>query len=251
MSEPAAGMSLPPSRSPDPAIHPWQAGLAAARANAVPGAVLSVFAVGLLVSYWYVPPVTAALNALADLKAELGWMFVVPSTAFFGGVLPWLVQRARPSVRRFTPWHHLGFLVVFWGIKGLEVDGMYRLQAMWFGQGSDVLTLTKKIIVDMGIYCPIWAVPTTVAAYAFKDAGYSLRGIGLGGRSLTRWKRWWMQSVLPVVISNWGVWVPAVMVIYCLPLALQLPVQNLVLCFWSLILAFQVRGVTENTQSPR
>ena len=87
------------------------------------------------------------------------------------------------------------------------------------------------------------AVPPTALAYAFKDADLSLkrtldpiRRQGLG--------RWMYQVVLPLLLSNWGVWIPAVVVIYCLPLPLQLPMQNLVLCFWSLLLIFQVRPET-------
>lgn len=246
MPEPASRVAMPRDSNQPPPIAPWRAGVVAARANAVPGVVLSIFAVGLLLSYWYVPPVTAALEALADLKVAWGWPFVVVSTAVFGGVIPWLVQRVRPSVRALTPWSHLWFLATFWGLKGLEVDLLYRLQALWFGHGTDAATLAIKTVVDQGIYCPIWAVPSTVLAYALRDAGFSLartlrplREHGLRG--------WYARTVLPVLISNAGVWVPAVLVIYCLPLALQLPVQNLVLCFWSLILAFQVRGAAQQT----
>ncbi|MEO0515120.1 MAG: hypothetical protein AAF086_07485 [Planctomycetota bacterium] len=241
MSDPAPAAPPLSAATQRPAIAPWRSGVAAARANVVPGMVLSVFAVGLLLSYWYVPAATAALETLAEWKLRLGWPFVVVSTAVFGAVIPWLVQRARPSVRAVTRWSHLWFLVAFWGFKGLEIDLLYRLQAAWFGQGSDAATLTIKTVVDQAIYCPVWAVPSTVLVYAFKDAEFSwartwgpVRQLGL--------VKWYGREVLPVLISNAGVWVPAVLVIYCLPLALQLPVQNLVLCFWSLLLAFQVRG---------
>jgi hypothetical protein len=43
--------------------------------------------------------------------------------------------------------------------------------------------------------------------------------------------------VLPTLIANFGVWVPAVAIIYALPTPLQLPLQNLVLCFFTLLLA--------------
>lgn len=221
-------------QSSGPPLAPWRLGVAAARANTWPGLLLSVFAVGLLLSYWYVPTATTALDAVAGFKQQYGWRFVMVSTALFGGTIPMVVQRLRPTTRA-VPWSHLGFLTVFWAFKGLEVDLLYRMQAVWFGHGSDPATLVKKIFVDMGVYCPIWAVPSTVAGYAFMNNGFSLRG--LGGVDL---RRWIARVLLPITISNWSVWVPAVVVIYCLPLALQLPVQNLVLCFWSLLLVFQV-----------
>lgn len=213
----------------------WKAGVDAARQNLWPGLMLSAFAVALLLSYWYVPAVTGALQAVADFKERQGWWFVVVSTATFGGAIPWLVQRVRPSSRGLSRWSHLWFLLAFWGIKGLEVDLFYKWQAVWFGDGSDPATLAKKIFVDMGVYCPIWAVPSTVAAYAWKDNGFSWRGLGR-----VNLRRWVVRVLVPILVSNWSVWVPAVVVIYCLPLALQLPVQNLVLCFWSLLLVFQV-----------
>jgi hypothetical protein len=48
---------------------------------------------------------------------------------------------------------------------------------------------------------------------------------------------WYYRSVLPTMITNIAVWVPAVAIIYALPTALQLPLQNLVLLFFTLLLA--------------
>ena len=52
----------------------------------------------------------------------------------------------------------------------------------------------------------------------------------------------WNNYLLPLVVLNWMVWLPAVVVIYCLPVPLQLPIQNLVLCLFCLaMLAGSVR----------
>ncbi|MEM6459631.1 MAG: Mpv17/PMP22 family protein [Planctomycetota bacterium] len=233
----------PPAATPrDGRPPPWRSGLDAARANAVPGLVLSGFAVGLLLSYWRVAPVTAALDAVAAWRGRLadagvGWVFAAVGTALFGGVIPWVVQKLRPSMRGQTPWSHLGYLCAFWAVKGVEIDFLYRAQAAVFGGGHDPGTIAVKVVFDMGVYCPLWAVPGTVAVYAFKDRGFSFAGV-----SLRKFRGWYRDDVVPVVLSNWAVWVPAVCVIYALPLALQLPVQNLVLCFWSLLLVWQVRA---------
>lgn len=52
-----------------------------------------------------------------------------------------------------------------------------------------------------------------------------------------RTRGWYARTVLPTLIANFGVWVPAVAIIYALPTPLQLPRQNLVLCFFTLLLA--------------
>ncbi len=53
--------------------------------------------------------------------------------------------------------------------------------------------------------------------------------------------RWYSRRVLTPLISNLAVWLPAVTIIYSLPPALQLPMQNLVLVFFTLILAHLMR----------
>lgn len=218
---------------------PWRAGVRAARANAVPGAVLSVFAVALLLGYRYVPTIHAALDGVADFKERWGLGFAAISTALFGGLVPGLVQRLRPATRRAASWRAIGFISAVWAVKGVEIDLLYRLQALALGHGADPATVAAKVFFDMGVYCPTWAVPSTIAAYAVMEAGVSLKGLA-PMKILGLWG-WYKQIALPIIISNWGVWVPAVCVIYTLPLALQLPVQNLVLCFWSLMLVLQVR----------
>ena len=230
------GPPLPPVAR----VPPWRVGLLAARANAVPGLLLTVFAVGLLLSYWNLPAVEAALQRVGTWKLRGGFAFSAVSTALFGGIIPGLVQRARPLLRHTMPWRHLAFLTLFWAYKGVEVDLLYRLQADWFGNGQGLGTILPKVAVDQGLYVPLLAVPPTALAYAFKDADLSLRRTlapihrqGLG--------RWVYEVAFPLLLSNWGVWIPAVVVIYCLPLPLQLPMQNLVLCFWSLLLILQVR----------
>jgi hypothetical protein len=39
-------------------------------------------------------------------------------------------------------------------------------------------------------------------------------------------------SVPATLMSTWAVWTPAVVIIYCLPPPLQIPLFNLVPCFW-------------------
>jgi hypothetical protein len=227
----------PPARPP--VSSPWRAGIAAARANLMPGLVLVAFAVALLLAYFYHRPTHDAMEALGRWRQQIGWPFALVSTALFGGVIPGLVQMARPRLRHTMTGAGLGFLALFWAYKGLEVELLYKLQAGWFGDNRELPTLIRKVAVDQGLYCPLWAVPSTVLAYALKDRGFSVaRTLEPMGR--LGWLGWYQREVFPVLISNAAVWVPAVCVIYCLPLALQLPVQNLVLCFWSLLLVLQV-----------
>jgi hypothetical protein len=72
-----------------------------------------------------------------------------------------------------------------------------------------------------------------VILYNYRDRGFRISGMY---RDLK--KDFFMNRVFPVLLSNWLVWIPSVIIIYNLPLELQLPVQNIILCFWSLMMSF-------------
>lgn len=240
MSETAPAQPDHP-QSPNTPERPWRAGLLAARANLGPGLVLSAFAAGLVVAYALLPPVRDALDRVGVWKVAGGFAFSIVSTGLFGGALPWLISRLRPArpglgITR-PPLSHGVFMTVFWAYKGIEVDGFYRFQSWLWGEASGLGVVAGKVLLDLGVWCVIWAVPTTALGYAFMEGGFTLAG-------LRRWMNpgWFRRKVAPIIVSNFFVWAPACAAIYCMPVALQLPVQNLVLCFWSLILILQVRS---------
>jgi hypothetical protein len=212
---------------------PWRAGLRAARANVAPGLALQAVALGLVLAYYFHPPTHAAVDALARLHERLGFRFSIVSTAVFGGVIPVLYLRARAATRRqFTTAGGIA-LIAFWAYKGIEVDWWYHLQAWMVGSEPTVRTIAIKTILDQFVYCPVLAVPVTVLVVEWIHAEFRtapiLADLRVGG--------WYRRRVLAVLISNLGVWIPAVCIVYALPTALQLPLQNLVLCFWTLLLA--------------
>jgi hypothetical protein len=50
-------------------------------------------------------------------------------------------------------------------------------------------------------------------------------------------REFFLVKIPTVILSNWLVWIPAVSVVYAMPTELQIPLFNLVLCFWVLLLA--------------
>jgi hypothetical protein len=223
----------------DQAPGPLRQGLDAARANLVPGLILQGVALAFVLAYFYWPPANEALGAVADFKQRLGYLFSLPSTAFFGGVLPLFFFSFQKGGGEERPWSHLAFYVIFWAIKGFEVDTLYRFQAWLFGDNREAATLVCKVLVDQFLYVPFWAAPSMALGYLWKDSGYSLK----------TWRarlgpRWIKRRILPLLLANWFVWVPAVAIIYCVELPLQLPLQNLILCMWCLMVSFMTRRAT-------
>lgn len=216
---------------------PWAAGLRGARANLVPGLVLQALAITLVAAYYQAPAVASALGHLTTWRADWGIWFPVVTTGLSGGVIPVLFLWSQRSTRQLYSASQALGLTAFWAYKGAEIDFWYRLQERYVGAGHDVGTVALKMFLDQFVWCPIWAIPSTVILYSgithdfdFRPAWRDLRTPG-----------WYGRSVLPVLISNLGVWVPAVCIIYSLPTPLQLPLQNVILIFFTLIVAHITR----------
>lgn len=227
--------TVPPSNSlSEP---PWQAGLRGARANLVPGLFLQAGALALVLAYYQHPATRAALVGLSEVRAGAGVGFAVLSTGLCGGLLPFLYLRAQPATRTRYAWSQGLALTAFWGYKGLEIDVWYRFLAWTVGEGTGPATVAGKMLLDQFVYCPLFAVPLTVIVYDWIEHGFGAATVAADFRE----PRWYLRRVLPLLISNLGVWVPAVCFIYALPTPLQLPLQNVVLIFFTLLVAHQSR----------
>lgn len=214
------------------AVSPWREATAAARANLVPGLVLQAFAVGLVLAYYFHAPTHAALEALAAVKTRWGYAYSAVATALCGGIIPFLYLRSNPRTRGFNPWSHFPFHLGFWAYRGMEVDLFYRCQGLLFGNEASVAVIAKKVVVDLLGYTVLWAMPTAILLFLWKDSGYDfarMRRLDAIG---------FLQANLPkAILGAWVVWLPAVIVIYSLPAPLQVPLFNIVLCFYALLFA--------------
>lgn len=211
----------------------WSVCKAGFRRNRVPAVILQLFAGAILALYFLAPGLRGFFAAIEALKVEGGPGFAILSTAIFGGLIPWMVMVHRGRIAPGDRLRHLIFFLFFWALQGAAVDWLYTQQTIWFGSETSFKVLMTKMLVDQGPYNLIWATPNSLILYGWKDAGFS-------------WKRLWAQSTpstlrhrfLTIQVSAWVVWVPAVLMIYSLPPDLQIPLFNLVLCFFSLVLAF-------------
>ena len=211
---------------------PWHAGLRAARAHLVPGLVLQAFAIALVVAYYWHPPTHAALDALASFRERTGWFYGIVATGIFGGALPLAYLKLSPATRSRYTLAQGAVLVAFWAYKGFEVDLWYRVLNHFIGPGHGAGTIATKMFLDQFVYCPFYAVPAEMLFYAWCEAHFDVATV----RADFRAGHWYARRALPLLIGNLGVWLPAVCAIYALPLPLQLPLFNLVLCFFTLML---------------
>jgi hypothetical protein len=213
---------------------PWAAGLRGARANFLPGLALQVFALLLVLAYFFHAPTHEMLERLGAWRGEVGVIFPIISTGLFGGLLPFLYLKF--SSDRYT-WPQGALITAFWAYKGFEIDLWYRLLAHTVGADATPSIVITKMLLDQFVYCTLVAIPVTAIVYEYAETHFNAQAVIADLRA----PRWYMRRALPMLISNMGVWIPTVCIIYALPTPLQLPLQNIVLCFFTLLLAHMAR----------
>lgn len=201
------------------------------RQNLVPALYLQALTVLVAVSYFSLPAARPLFDFFAHLKTEGGRWFAVLSTSLSGGLIPYLYLRLSKKIRE-RPLAQAAFYVVVWGFMGLLVDTLYTAQAVWFGAEGDFLTVAKKVAVDQLFFSTLVSSPFLTAAYLWKDQGFD----GAKARALIN-REFFALKIPTTLAANWIVWTPAVCVIYALPSPLQLPLFNIVLCFFVLLLS--------------
>lgn len=206
--------------------------LRAARQNLVPGIALQALALAAVAAYYWWDASAGFFNAIASLKNDYSFGYSAISTGLFGGVIPFCYLLATGKIAKENARSIGLFFLIFWTIRGVEVDLFYRWQAWIFGSEANFATVAKKVAFDQFVYCTIWAAPTTALAYRWMECDFSWTRFkaGLNKRFLT-------LEVPSVLVSIWIVWIPGTAAIYSLPSLLQLPVFNLVLCFYVLLIS--------------
>jgi len=222
---------LSTARPPSAPEAPWLAGLHSIRVLLVPGLVLQAAAFALVLAYYFLPAAAGFFAQLAQWQSAGGYAFSAASTALCGGLLPFLYLRWQPGGRAGHPWPHLAFFVFFWAWKGAEVDLWYRVMTSWYGSGHDFSTIARKVVSDQFGFNVLYASPIGSLCFAWKDAGWRWTPVAADLRA----GQWYYRRIIPVLFAVWFLWIPVVCCVYALPAPLQMPLFNVVLCFWSIL----------------
>jgi len=201
------------------------------RENLVPGLIIQSFAVVMVGSYYLVPAVRTFWTAWADFKHTYGLSYVFVSTALFGGLIPGAYMLWLRRIHAGYVCKNLLFLTLFWGYRGIEAELLYRFQSWCFGDNHQWLTVVKKVLVDQFVYNPFWASLVLAAACIWQQHNFAARPVVTEFTS----RRFWSEYLPGMQLATWIVWIPAVSVVYCMPQELQIPLANLVLCFFVLV----------------
>jgi len=198
----------------------------------VPGIVLQVIGLTIVFVYYFIASARGAFVHVADLKQTYGYAYSGIATAIFGGLIPfaYLYGSKRIPPGRARSWGL--FFLLYWMWRGVEVDALYRLQDWMFGNALNWKTILTKVAVDQFLYCPLWSAPVTTVFYGWKHDGFTWNAFRkqFNRRLIT-------YEIPSVLLAIWLVWIPATSIIYSLPLLLQIPLFNLVLCFFVLLVS--------------
>ena len=199
-------------------------------ANLLPGLCLQLFALTIGLSYFYWPASLPTFQFFADLKAEYGMLYAAISTSLFGGLLPFIYMFLSGKIR-FLPIQQLIFYMLICALLGSIINAFYNFQVVLLGDGNDWLTIVKKTAFDQFVFSAFLTGPFIALAFLWKDQRFNWQKTKMLFADLIK------VQIPTTVVTTWIIWIPAVSLIYMMPSNLQIPLFNLVLCFFVLILA--------------
>ena len=192
-------------------------------------------ALGAIVAIYYLwPPGSAVLSRYAAWQASGGALGTGFVYALAGGLLSELSFVYFQQRGRWKPANveNACFKLVIFFISGCLVYEFYRMQAIWWGTGATFSIILHKVIADQFGYTLVWAAPYYALLTRWQALRYS------GGRL---WKElkgdFFAERLLPVLVTNWMFWIPAVSLVYAMPSVLQPPIAAFATAIWGLLVS--------------
>jgi hypothetical protein len=211
-------------------------GFNAARTNFLPALLVQALMASLVVSYFYLPAAGSIFGVLTDWNVHGGLVF---SFVAMGVTVGGLTEVFSVYLHKNGRWANedlanIVFTFATFGLLGMMNSVFYQLQAHWFGAGRSLGTLATKTLVDQFLYTPFVSNPMQTLAFLWKSEQFSFRRTV---EKMRQFQQFYVLTVLPVLVSNWLFWIPMVVLIYCFPTSLQLPLGILACAIWSLLIA--------------
>jgi hypothetical protein len=186
----------------------------------------------LILSYFFLPSTQFIWDWITSLKKEYGLFFIATVPIICGGLIPLIFHYLQNKISKQFIFHHVIFCIVFWGYRGTEINYLYDFFAYIFGDSTTVSVIVKKVLCDQFIYSLFWSGPTAAVVFKWKANDFNFKSTK---KELNKY--FFTVEMGATIFSLWLVWIPAVTLIYILPLELQYTMFNIVLCFYSFILS--------------
>lgn len=197
----------------------------------VPFVLILICGIGFVVGYYTIPRVAAACEVIANLKARFGYGFSAVGGFVAGVIVPETFKRLTIAGHRILP--RIGELLMdglYFIFMAVLVDTLYRWLGWQFGYDTSFRTVATKTLIDQFIFTPTLGTGIAAIYFPLRKANWDLRffnGFGL---------RWYVRTVMPILLPAWLFWIPAVALTYSLPPLLQMPFSLCATAAWSLLM---------------
>ncbi len=218
-----------------------QDGWQGARENLVPGLVIIFFAALLVASYYTFASLRDALEGLQSLRNSWGLAFSMLTSAIGAGVLPGLYLMAvGKSPRDSRGFLNILFTSLVWATNMIWVDNFYNFQDWFWGPSATFGIVISKMLLDQFVF-------TTFLSIHHVGIGFRLRDLNYDFKALWRALKddWIIKVTIPMLVNCWLTWIPGTLVVYSLPLPLQIPLMVLIQFFFALEMAFVSSKMTD------
>ena len=210
--------------------HGWQS----TKANVIPGLIIVAVAALMVIAYYQFPAVNASLDGLLQIRQQMGVWFAMSASAIGAGIIPGiyllLADRSRKGFRGALD---LLFTSLVWAATAFAVDRFYTFQAWLWDTEVTLQVVAGKMLFDQLVFTPLVGIQIPAIGFRLRDLDYNLPSLWRAFRS-----NWIIGVTVPLLIACWLTWVPGTLVIYSLPLPLQIPMMVLIQCFFALQVAY-------------
>ena len=213
-----------------------------AKENFIPGLVIIFFAALLVASYYAFASVREALEGLQALRDSWGLGFSMLTSVIGAGLIPGLylmiVGKNRRNQRGYLD---LLFTSLVWATDIIWIDYFYRFQDWFWGSSVIFGIVIAKMLLDQFVFTPFLSIQHIAIGLRFRDLNYDFKALRQALKD-----DWILKVIIPMMVSCWLTWIPGTLVVYSLPLPLQLPLMVLIQCFFALEMAFVSSKMTDS-----
>ena len=205
-----------------------------AKENLIQGLVIIFCAALLVTSYYLYAPVREALEGLQAISKSWGLMFSMLTSAIGAGLIPGLYLMVVGKSRRDTRGYlDILFTCFVWATNMIWVDYFYRFQDWFWGPSATFGIVIAKMLLDQFVFTAFLSIHHVGIGFRLRDLNYDFAALRRALRD-----DWIIKVTIPMLVNCWLTWIPGTLVVYSLPLPLQIPLMVFIQCFFALEMAF-------------
>jgi hypothetical protein len=183
-----------------------------------------------VVLYYRLPSLSGLPQSVDALRGRWGYVFTIGSIWIASVCVPELAKLVTRQVSTLKL-RDILFLMFYYAIVGIALDIFYRSLGSIFGQGTDWLTVLKKMLADQLVFSCLISMPLAALTFMFKESNYQF------GRFKEMFAEGeFMKRYLSLLATCWMYFGPLTVAIYSVPQALSYPISMAAQAAWGIII---------------